>query len=218
MTIGIYSLYWEEPDLIYIGQSQNIEQRFIIHLRSMNNKSHFNYKVQDTYNKYGEPQTSILEVCTQSELNNLEIYYIAEFTGILNITEGGNSPQGVSARNSKYSKIQILKVFSLLYKGLHTVKSIADKLKVPTHTINDIKEGRSHIWLQVCFPEKYLLMRNLADNYCSIKDISITKDVLDPLILKHSWTVLGSMFGYSDNGIKKRAKALGCTIPVRNKR
>ena len=59
--------------------------------------------------------------------------------------------------------------------------------------------------------------------YCSIscvkedriKDKNITKELLDELIPQYSWVVLGSMFGYSDNGIKKRAKALGCIIPKR---
>ena len=59
--------------------------------------------------------------------------------------------------------------------------------------------------------------------YCSdlcvradrVKDKEITKELLDELIPKFSWVALGSMFGYSDNGIKKRAKALGCIIPKR---
>ena len=44
---------------------------------------------------------------------------------------------------------------------------------------------------------------------------SLTKEMLEDLIPKHSWVALGKMFGYSDNGIKKRAKALGCNIPKR---
>jgi hypothetical protein len=45
-----------------------------------------------------------------------------------------------------------------------------------------------------------------------IKDKTITKDILDELIPLMSWVDLGKMFGYSDNGIKKRAKALGCDV------
>lgn len=45
-----------------------------------------------------------------------------------------------------------------------------------------------------------------------IKNSSITKDLLDELIPKHTWVTIGKMLGYSDNGIKKRAKALGCNI------
>lgn len=59
-----------------------------------------------------------------------------------------------------------------------------------------------------------------TDEYCSpkcynadkIKDKSLTKETLDALIPTTSWTVIGKMFGYSDNGIKKRAISLGCDI------
>lgn len=68
--------------------------------------------------------------------------------------------------------------------------------------------------------------RGAVNNYCSydcmhkgtVKNKEITKEVLDQLIPNNSWVSLGLMFGYSDVGIKKRAKALGCSIPIRNKR
>lgn len=45
-----------------------------------------------------------------------------------------------------------------------------------------------------------------------VLNTSITKEILDELIPKTSWVALGRLFGYSDNGIKKRAIALGCDI------
>lgn len=62
--------------------------------------------------------------------------------------------------------------------------------------------------------------------YCStscsysskIRDKSITKELLEELIPKMSWVALGKLLGYSDNGIKKRARSLGCYIPDRAKR
>ncbi len=60
-----------------------------------------------------------------------------------------------------------------------------------------------------------------SSSYCSrvckdkhqIKNTEITKEVLQQLIDKRiSWVAIGKLFGYSDNGIKKRAKALGCRI------
>lgn len=45
-----------------------------------------------------------------------------------------------------------------------------------------------------------------------IKDSTLTKELLDSLIPTMSWVALGKKFGYSDNGIKKRAIALGCDI------
>lgn len=56
--------------------------------------------------------------------------------------------------------------------------------------------------------------------YCStkcaaksrIKNIDLTKEILEELIPTMSWVALGKLFGYSDNGIKKRAVSLGCDI------
>jgi hypothetical protein len=45
-----------------------------------------------------------------------------------------------------------------------------------------------------------------------VRNKTITKELLDCLIPLHSWASLGVMFGYTDNGIKKRAKSLGCDI------
>lgn len=65
--------------------------------------------------------------------------------------------------------------------------------------------------IQYCSPKCYAVT--------TIKNTKITKELLDELIPKTSWRDLGNMFGYSDNGIKKRAKALGCdTSNAKNKR
>jgi hypothetical protein len=68
-------------------------------------------------------------------------------------------------------------------------------------------------------------MFNSKSKFCSqdcfkffcVKDKSITKALLDQLIPLYSWVDLGKMFSYSDVGIKKRAKSMGCNIPVRRK-
>lgn len=57
----------------------------------------------------------------------------------------------------------------------------------------------------------------LCANNSLIKRPDITKEQLDALIPTHSWVYLGKLFGYSNVGIKKRAKALGCTIPNRKR-
>jgi predicted Zn-ribbon and HTH transcriptional regulator len=58
---------------------------------------------------------------------------------------------------------------------------------------------------------------SLCSNINNIKNRDLTKELLDSLIPKYTWISLGEMFGYSDTGIKKRAKALGCNIPIRRK-
>lgn len=57
-----------------------------------------------------------------------------------------------------------------------------------------------------------------CSNTGSVKNKIITKELLDSLIPGNTWLTLGAMFGYSDVGIKKRAKALGCIVPERKPR
>lgn len=166
MTIGIYSLYWEEQDLIYIGLSINIEARFKEHEGSMRRNTHSNYKVQNAYTLYGLPIFNILEECSVDELPSKEIFWTKEFDSLnplhgLNIIEaGGSGGFGTNASFSKYSRYKILKVFSLLYTGAYTYKQIQERCKVPNHLISNIKTGSSHLWLKTSYPEKYLLMVN----------------------------------------------------------
>lgn len=51
----------------------------------------------------------------------------------------------------------------------------------------------------------------------NVKKPELTKEYLDVLIPKYTWTALGRLLGYTDNGIKKRAKQLGCNIPIRKR-
>lgn len=72
------------------------------------------------------------------------------------------------------------------------------------------------------FSKKYKEHR-YCSQYCSsassiTKTVELTKDDLDSLIPNHSWVSLGRIFGMSDTGIRKRAIALGCNIPIRRKR
>ncbi len=166
MTIGIYSLYWEKEDLIYIGLSSNIEDRFYAHMNSLNNGKHDNYKVQDAYIKFGSPKLIILEECSISDLNDKEIKWINEFDSInngLNIIEGGGASYGVNHTTSKYSKSQILKVFSLLYRTNLSYKDISEKVSVSKVTVAAIAKGRVHTWLSK-YGNKYdLALRNRED-------------------------------------------------------
>lgn len=161
MTIGIYALYWTEQDLVYIGQSQNIEYRFREHLYKLNKGVHSNYKVQNTYNVYNCPELHILETCSIDKLNQLEIFYTEEFDSInngLNIVEAGKVGWGSNSAYSKYTRKQILQVFSLLYKTDKPSKVIASRANTSISLVNDIKSGRSHLWLKEAYLEKYLKM------------------------------------------------------------
>jgi hypothetical protein len=58
---------------------------------------------------------------------------------------------------------------------------------------------------------------NACAKHNNIKNKEITREYLNELIPKYTWVELGKLLGYSDSGIKKRAKSLGCEIPIRRK-
>lgn len=168
MTIGIYSLYWEDQDLIYIGQSVNIERRWKEHIRDLSRRIHTNYKVQNTYNLYGLPIMNIIEETELEFLNTKEISWTKEFDSLnskhgLNIVEAGISGWGTNSNNSKYSRIKILRIFSRLYSSSLSQDKIAIIEKVPRWVVKDIKMGAAHIWIQKLWPEKYTTMFNRSD-------------------------------------------------------
>lgn len=161
MTIGIYALYWEEQDLIYVGQSQNIEKRYKEHLSKMRRKIHTNYRVQEVFEKYGEPVLHILEICDISVLNELEILWTKELDSLnpaigLNIIEAGCVGFGTNSNNSKWSKVQILRVLRYLsHSPYYTYEEIAEFTKTNTHLVRDICIGKSHLWLKDIYPYNY---------------------------------------------------------------
>lgn len=162
MTIGIYALYWVKQDLIYIGQSVNIERRFNYHKLEALKQKHTNYKVQNAFNNFGQPEFIIIESCNSESLNSKEILYTKEFDSInkgLNIVEAGTSGFGPNCSSATYSKLKILKIFSLLYKTTLTYTVIAEKLHVTKEVVNSISQEVTHNWLKETYPVQYSFMQ-----------------------------------------------------------
>ena len=188
MTIGIYALYWENQDKVYIGLSQNIESRWVEHSYLMCNNLHTNYKIQTHYSTYGLPSFHILEVCKLSELNSREVYWTQEFNALdskigLCIVGPGDSARGTSSRNSKYSRRCVLKVFSMMYKTLYTYKEIATRLGVSKSLVADIACKVSHLWLLEEYPRQYERMTLNRSIRASNRSRSETKNTKYPIIV-----------------------------------
>lgn len=170
MKVGIYALYWWDQDLIYIGQSQDIDRRYKEHLSTLKSKKHTNYKVQDAYNKYGIPKLEIVEYCSLQQLNELEIQWTLEFNSLntiqgLNIIEAGTVGYGTASNGSKYTKLQILMVFRAISTYNHPLyKDIAKNIGVNASLLKDIKCGKSHLWLKEAYPFRYSRMLNVNAN------------------------------------------------------
>jgi uncharacterized protein YerC len=116
------------------------------------------------FNKYGDPSYIILETCANTELSVKEVQWILEFdsyTNGYNLTTAEDlNGYGTSHSASLYTKSEILKVFSMLYKGDYSFKQISYRTGVKIATINAICKGINHTWLSY-YLDKYNKMLSI---------------------------------------------------------
>lgn len=161
MTTGIYLLYFEELDQVYVGQSINISKRYRDHKSALSLGKHTNCKLQKAYALYGIPKLQILEQCESNNLDKLEIFWTHEFNSLnngLNVCYPGNGAgSGIHNHNSKYSKLQLLRVFRKLYltSSSFSNKEIGIMYGVNESTVASIRLGDGHLWLKEEFPWQY---------------------------------------------------------------
>ena len=94
---GIYKLFWSNNDYYYYGQAKRIDSRIKEHIRTMNKGIHKNKKIQSIFNKYGEPNFIVCEVCEVEELNTKEQFYLDVHFGkdyCCNINPNAESSKG----------------------------------------------------------------------------------------------------------------------------
>ena len=159
MKTGIYALYWSEVDLVYIGASQDVEDRFNQHMRKFKKCTHYNKRMQEVFTEYGKPDFYVLEYCTLKELSASEISWVNEFNALdpdvgLNIAEPGLCGE----TPTKYSKLLLLSIFRELYLYNNTFKYISSKFSVPTSLPSHIFYGHNHLWLRDRYPKQYAKM------------------------------------------------------------
>ena len=51
---GIYEIINKENNRVYVGESLNITNRWKDHIKMLESNTHYNYKLQEDFNKYGE--------------------------------------------------------------------------------------------------------------------------------------------------------------------
>lgn len=97
--VGIYKITNTENGKCYIGQSRDIEARWQKHLSSY--KSSPNWELYRAFKKYGISKFTfeIVEECQIEELNEREIYWIAQYNSFnngYNMTLGGEACNGTN--------------------------------------------------------------------------------------------------------------------------
>lgn len=107
---GIYAIHNLVNDKYYIGQAQDINDRWIKHRSRLKNNTHENKYLQNAYNKYGcdNFEYLVIEECDIQDLDEKEIMYIQKYDSYNN---GYNQDLGgKGCRGYKHTVEEILKM------------------------------------------------------------------------------------------------------------
>lgn len=145
MTGYIYQIINKVTQSIYIGSTFSYKKRIDIHIKSLIDNKHYNYKLQNDYNLYkGNFNVIVLEEikdCTKELLINKEQYYLDTYKPFYNILEKAYSPVGYKHTTEAKEKIRQAnynKDYSIISKKLLGVK----KSKIHCKNISIGKKGK----------------------------------------------------------------------------
>ena len=163
MSTGIYCLTFNNTDKVYIGQARNLLRRKHEHLRDLKS-GNASKKLLEAYKMFGEPEFFVLEICSEADLNSLELVYINEFDSVNNgfntlDYHGNPNISGHTSIHAKLTKELYIEIYRLLATTDLTVADIADSLDVSYDVVANISLGRTHSWLKEEYPEYAELMR-----------------------------------------------------------
>lgn len=164
MTIGIYKLEFNNTNKVYIGQSSNIEKRWISHISNLN-LGKATKKLQEAHNLYGINTYSIVLECTIEELDKAEAEAIEIFDSYnkgFNSTNSATGPcfkgqDNASAREDNATYELILKLLVQVEPTLDK-RTIAELCNVSIYVVRHIAALESHTWLKEKFPIEYALL------------------------------------------------------------
>ncbi len=136
--IGIYCIINTENSKNYIGSSMNLYKRIYEHRRLLKLNKHYNKRLQNAWNKYGEDYficnvIKTFESIEYQNLLNIETKYIEEydsFTNGYNILKEGIGTHGVEFSEERKQKISKANKGRIAHnKGTSMSKEQKDKLK-----------------------------------------------------------------------------------------
>ena len=118
--IGIYKIENTENGMVYIGKSDDIMRRWEQHIKSLENNSHANARLQKDWNNYKINcfNFSILRTCDKSELSEYEQFYINKYFNIASIYNSQIKTLDNKKVNSEIkinNNIQTLKEMNYVY-------------------------------------------------------------------------------------------------------
>ena len=105
IMIGIYKITFSNGHYYY-GQAININRRFSQHKRELKKGLHTNSRMQNCYNKYGDPVYEIVIECKREELNKIEselLFKHIDNPMCCNVCREGRSLKGIR-RTKEFNK------------------------------------------------------------------------------------------------------------------
>lgn len=225
---GIYKIENLINGKIYIGQSQNISQRWSAHRNRPFNKNATQYDspLYRAIRKYGLENFSfeVLEEVEKERLNERETYWILNF-GSNDSSKGYNlTTGGESATNRILTLKQVHEIYDLLSNTELSQAEIANKYGVSQRSISGINTGQTWVETGRIYPirrssieEKRccdcgakILYNSVRCSLCEMKgrqkELPVSREELKKLIYNFPFLQVGKKFGVSDNAIRKWCK------------
>ena len=158
---GVYCIENVQNRKIYIGSSKNMYQRLHVHRIYLNNKTHQNQKLQNSWNKHTEENFICysLEFCEEKVLTEREQYWIDFLNPWYNITlnvirnnlsqESKDKISATLKRKYKSGEIKLTKTSQIdcynidgkFIKTFNTIKNCAEELNMSASSIMRILKG-----------------------------------------------------------------------------
>lgn len=170
MSCGIYLLRFSGTMYVYIGQSENIENRFKEHINNLK-LNRASQKLQAAFTLFGMPTLEILEFCSVDMLNELELSYIEKYDSC---NHGLNSTNSTTYKNlfisslphrCKYTELDYYNVLLECINNPATKsRTIAELTNTDTSTVSALRNLKSYKWLKTRYPEEYGKLEEIYTN------------------------------------------------------
>lgn len=157
MSCGIYKIENLKNGMVYIGQSVNIERRWIAH-RCAANKNKDNYSLHSDIRLYGLENFSfeIIELCEKEMLNEREIWWINQYNSYkdgYNNTSGGSNVSGENNPRALLTKEMVYDIRQM-YNNHIPFRQVYQQYKDIISKRGLQKVWHHETWLDIC-PEVY---------------------------------------------------------------
>lgn len=207
---GIYKITCIPENKVYIGSSSNIKKRWQRHIRTLNDSTHHNHKLQIDWDCYGDEYFTFEVLEQTNDLIDKERYWLDRyFEGSYNIHNSSNNPMrdevvkqkrldtiyqkygNMSGGFAKLDNDKVIEIIKLINLGNDNL-SIAKQFECHISTIRSIRmkeswKHLSHLILDARTPKQ----RNkdlVWDMYKKgINRVSIWKDTKIPRSTVISW-------------------------------